>query len=152
MENKGKGQWGLKILATVEKSLCPFHSFITKRPIPGSSVSFLHANTDTRADNVPAPASLLTSTFAAAPVRAQAARRTHALSQVYLLVFTDFVSLVVSSARMLLWLASAFSLTVVAARGILLYGRGAPTGCASFCFLTPLLVLAPFFLFVVVVI
>jgi hypothetical protein len=24
MENNGRGQWGLKILATVEKSLCPF--------------------------------------------------------------------------------------------------------------------------------
>ena len=37
MENNGRGQWGLKILATVEKSLCPFNSLITKRLIPGSS-------------------------------------------------------------------------------------------------------------------
>jgi hypothetical protein len=34
VENNGRGQWRLKILATMEKSLRPFHSFITKRQIP----------------------------------------------------------------------------------------------------------------------
>jgi hypothetical protein len=38
VENNGRGQWGLEILATVEKSLCPFHSFITKRQIPGHTL------------------------------------------------------------------------------------------------------------------